>query len=59
MTPVASSRETRPRRWLPNDASRLKSGNPPTALAPQCPIPVPYHLIPLVKSSLPSISDIN
>ncbi len=24
---------------MPNDASRLKSGNPPTALAPQCPMP--------------------
>ncbi|MBW4560203.1 MAG: hypothetical protein KME32_03435 [Mojavia pulchra JT2-VF2] len=25
------------RHWLPYDASCLKSGNPPTALAPQCP----------------------
>ncbi|MEH2293974.1 hypothetical protein [Nostoc sp.] len=24
---------------MPHDASRLKSGNPPTALAPQCPTP--------------------
>ncbi|MEH1832333.1 MAG: hypothetical protein V7L29_09720 [Nostoc sp.] len=24
---------------ITNDASRLKSGNPPTALAPQCPMP--------------------